>query len=713
MVSTRALARHPTLSAGLPEFERLLPWSRRYFQPHDAILGWGCRPTTQRSRHWAERTGRPYIALEDGFVRAWGTAAQGYASHSLVVDRQGVYYDATRPSDLESLIAEEDFLPDEEAHATLLMSRLRELRLSKYNHAPDNAFPLASRPRVLVVDQTRDDASIRYGMANADSFQNMLQTALDEHPEAEILVKLHPEVIAGTKAGHLAQAAEHPRCRIIADDINPWALLDGVEAVHVVTSQLGFEALLAGLPVTCHGMPFYAGWGLTQDRLHCPRRSRRATLNWLFTAAYLRYTRYVNPYTGERSDLAATLELIHDQRCQIQRGRGDWQTLGFSRWKRGFIADFLGPQAQARHLDKPNSIETCETQAASEPQSDSNSGIDKNSETDGNSETEATSLRSLVWASQRTDQPLPEPLWRMEDGFLRSVGLGIDLERPLSLVLDRRGIYYDPSTPSDLEHILQHSEFSDTLRKRARNLTQQIVDHGISKYNPSCQQGFDKQGSHKPASQQNAAQHRVAGAADALPEIPDDRPCLLVVGQVESDASIQRGSPAMTTNAELAARVRRDHPHAFILYKPHPDVLSGVRGGGKVPSSLYDGLVTGDISALIELADEVHTMTSLAGFEALLRGTRVVTYGVPFYAGWGLTRDHGPVPARRNRSLRLDELVAGTLLLYPHYVDPQTRQPINAETAVMLLRQHRRSDKSLKLWQRLYRICRSTVWTTP
>ena len=80
----------------------------------------------------------------------------------------------------------------------------------------------------------------------------------------------------------------------------------------------------------------------------------------------------------------------------------------------------------------------------------------------------------------------------------------------------------------------------------------------------------------------------------------------------------------------------------------------------------------GSIAALINLVDEVHTITSLAGFEALLRGRKVATYGQPFYAGWGLTTDNVPLN-RRQRRLQIEELVAGTLILYPNYIDPVSR----------------------------------------
>ncbi len=68
-------------------------------------------------------------------------------------------------------------------------------------------------------------------------------------------------------------------------------------------------------------------------------------------------------------------------------------------------------------------------------------------------------------------------------------------------------------------------------------------------------------------------------------------------------------------------------------------------------------------AALLSEIDELHTLTSLAGFEALLRGRRVVVYGRPFYAGWGLTTDLAQID--RGRRLTLEELVAGALILYP------------------------------------------------
>jgi capsular polysaccharide export protein len=141
-------------------------------------------------------------------------------------------------------------------------------------------------------------------------------------------------------------------------------------------------------------------------------------------------------------------------------------------------------------------------------------------------------------------------------------------------------------------------------------------------------------------------------------------------------------------NLSLLQAVRAENPDAYIIYKPHPDVLSGNRRGSlhDVAAPPWD-LLIGQVplAACLEAAHEVHTMTSLVGFEALLRGLPVVTYGQPFYAGWGLTRDLAPL-ARRTRRLSLDELTAGALLRYPRYISWSARCFCSAEDKVLELR---------------------------
>jgi len=247
----------------------------------------------------------------------------------------------------------------------------------------------------------------------------------------------------------------------------------------------------------------------------------------------------------------------------------------------------------------------------------------------------------------------------VEDGFLRSRGLGADCVPPLSITVDRLGAYFDPGQPSELERMLEDGEFDDEMLTRAAELRRLIVAAGLGKYELG-----------------SAVLERTAG----------ERRHVLVPGQVEDDRAVQAGGCGLVSNLELLRRVREQAPHAYIFYKPHPDVVAGHRRGavsdrnalqfadeivGKVP-----------IASLIAMVDEVHVNTSLAGFEALLRGKPVTTYGVPFYAGWGLTNDLGPIPSRRTASRSIDELVAATLLLYPRYLDPETGLPCPAEIIV-------------------------------
>jgi capsular polysaccharide export protein len=248
----------------------------------------------------------------------------------------------------------------------------------------------------------------------------------------------------------------------------------------------------------------------------------------------------------------------------------------------------------------------------------------------------------------------------VEDGFLRSQGLGADCVPPLSITVDRLGPHFDPAQPSELERLLEEGEFGEELLQRARRLREVIVEAGLGKY------------------------ERRSG--QVARRTPDGRRHILVPGQVEDDRAVQCGGCGLVSNLDLLARVRAQAPDAFILYKPHPDVVAGHRAG-HIPERLSlqhaDAVASGvPISSAIEMADEVHVNTSLAGFEALLREKPVTTYGVPFYAGWGLTHDLGPVPARRRARRTLDELVAATLLVYPRYLDPVTGVPCPAEVVV-------------------------------
>ena len=183
---------------------------------------------------------------------------------------------------------------------------------------------------------------------------------------------------------------------------------------------------------------------------------------------------------------------------------------------------------------------------------------------------------------------------------------------------------------------------------------------------------------------------------------------ILVTGQVESDASIAKGATDISSNIGLLKAVKADNPKAYILYKPHPDVLSGLRKKGQQEDETYhycDELISHvSIAKVLGQIDEVHVLTSLAGFEALLRGKKVTCYGSPFYSGWGLTTDVNPL-SRRTRKLNLDELVAGTLILYPRYVSRLTGYFTTPEHALDELLSWRKAENNyLSWWRKLFRV---------
>lgn len=285
-------------------------------RPVDALLAWGRKRGTARALRWPWAGPLPVVFAEDGFLRSFGLGDSA-PPLSIVLDATGIYYDATSPSDLEALVLG-GHDPAQIARGNALALHWRSARVSKYNHAPELPPPVAE-PYVLVVDQTRGDASIRCGLADERSFRRMLEAALDEHPGLPVLLKVHPDVVAGRKQGHFDRlGAAASRVRVIASDAHPPSLLEPATAVYTVSSQMGFEAMLWGKPVRCFGMPFYAGWGLTHDELPAPVRriqpAAELTLGSLVHAALVQYPRYLDPITGLRCEVERLIDWMSAER---------------------------------------------------------------------------------------------------------------------------------------------------------------------------------------------------------------------------------------------------------------------------------------------------------------------------------------------------------------------------------------------------------------
>jgi capsular polysaccharide export protein len=494
------------------------------------------------------------------------------------------------------------------AAARIAMALLREARIGGAPGLPDPGPAGLGLPRgeaVLVLDPCRPQA--------AAAARAMLRAALAGAGGRPVLVADSPSAPAGARG--VLEGAARLRGRLA-----PWTLLDLAREVHGLGEETELLALAAGLPV----------------RSPAPWAGREPEAVF---AALLAATRWADPFRARPWTAEEGLRQLAQWRAAEAEHRRIVACTGIEWFKRRRIRAALasgagGPRIVAR----------------------GGRAIRLAREAGG---------AVGVWASVMPPD-LPArcaaagvELVQLEDGFIRSAGLGVLLAPAASLVCDPRGIHYDSETESGLERLLAATEFDAALLARAARLREALIARGITKYN-------------------------LSGAAPAL-DLPPERRAILVPGQVEDDAAIRRGGARIRTNLDLLRAVRRENPEALLLYKPHPDVEAGMRAGAVPPreaAALADRVLSGvPIASVYGLVQEVHVISSLAGFEALLRGLRVVTWGRPFYAGWGLTEDRDP-PPRRSRRLSLDALVAGALILYPRYQDPITGLPCPPEVLV-------------------------------
>jgi capsular polysaccharide export protein len=248
----------------------------------------------------------PCYFVEDGFLRSNRPNAARTPPLSLTLDRQRPFFDSRGPSDFELLLESADFAPD-----AALMERSKAAidtlvthRLSKYNSVSeltlDGVLGPKTRPRVMVIGQVEDDASIKFGCDRLITNNDLVRLAAQENPQAQIIYKPHPDVLNGMRAAQSDPAEVEHLCHVLRENIPLAQSFCAIDKAYAITSLGGFEALLRNIPLTVVGCPFYAGWGLTDDRQPNPRRTHRRSLEEVFAAAYLVYPTYFDPNTGAR-----------------------------------------------------------------------------------------------------------------------------------------------------------------------------------------------------------------------------------------------------------------------------------------------------------------------------------------------------------------------------------------------------------------------------
>ncbi|EAH8791667.1 capsular polysaccharide biosynthesis protein [Campylobacter jejuni] len=620
----------------------------------DLFFGWGRKKSGLKAINLAKKHKAKFILLEDGFIRSLNLGVENSPSFSMVKDDIGIYYDATMPSKLENLLNTYEFKDEEVKQAKKAIELIKKYKISKYNNnldIPDDYFQKDEK-RVLIITQTANDASLEFGLAKDFKTVDMIKDAIKENPKSKIYIKIHPDVLSGKKQSDLDIISLSKECILITENFNLIALLEFFDKVYTKTSGMGFEALMQECECVCYGMPFYAGWGLTKDKLECKRRMQKRSLEEVFYAAYILYTEYFNPYLNQKSNIFDTIQTLAKYKGIEKANSNRLFMLGFTLWKRYFIKPFF--KAKDNEIIFLNSIKSLVRYKLKE---------DDKFFIWGKKYDENTLKNLLLTKAKEQNLTNFSPkVSLVEDGFIRSISLGSDLTRPFSLIVDDKGLYIDPNKPSKLEELLQNEIFDENMLNRAKNIIKILLENRFSKYNG--------------LKHENLKINAKIG-----------QKIILIPAQVEDDASMILGGFGLST-LDLLKEVRAKNQDAYIIFKPHPDVLSGNRMGLKDETLILkfcDEIVKDcSIDSAIKIADEIHTITSTSGFDALLRAKKVFTYGMPFYAGWGLTKDKHKCE-RRTRKLSLEELVAGALITYPRYINPKTKTLCEIEVCLDIM----------------------------
>lgn len=227
--------------------------------------------------------------------------------------------------------------------------------------------------------------------------------------------------------------------------------------------------------------------------------------------------------------------------------------------------------------------------------------------------------------------------------------------RPFGYILDDLGYYYDARQPSRLELTLNDNsyELTDAQRARVRHLIQRVKSERLTKYNRNVGRG--------------------------APVVLEPN-AVVVIDQTPHDASIKFGGAEKRTITDMVAAALRENPGVPVYFKRHPDNVKTNRN--VLPTTTRVKLLPddADITYVLDQCSSVYVVASQVGFEALLRGKEVVTFGKPFYSGWGLTHDRQKI-ARRSKQRTIEELFHAACIEMSVYVNPLSGRLFEIEEA--------------------------------
>lgn len=294
---------------------------------------------------------------------------------------------------------------------------------------------------------------------------------------------------------------------------------------------------------------------------------------------------------------------------------------------------------------------------------------------------------------------IEKPIIVLEDTFFRSIDLfqkGKSKEYndrwalPVGYTISNFA-HYDIRGHGTLEKMLTDDfrPLSNSQINRTRSVIDYIKTHKLSKYNNQWNNLS------RPISNKLKTKERK----------------IIIVDQALNDQSVVL-SKADKRVFELMLRCAlKITPHVFI--KIHPEQLVGRRKGyynvvddneyqvyitkEKFPTLTLIGESVNPIE-LLEQFDEVWTVSSQLGFEALMLGKKVVCFGAPFYSGYGLTHDmvnHKVFEFRKEYKRTIEDIFYTTYIRYSHYFNPfNVSNKWEIEDVLSYLKEHSNQFKS-------------------
>lgn len=124
----------------------------------------------------------------------------------------------------------------------------------------------APRPFVYFPLHVTDDYKIKRVIPHCVDQAALIELVAAFLPEGmDLVVKEHPMSIGRNPLGLLKRLAAVENIRLVEPYTSSHDLIRRSEAIAVISSTVGLEALLHGRPVLTMGQPFYSGYGVTLD----------------------------------------------------------------------------------------------------------------------------------------------------------------------------------------------------------------------------------------------------------------------------------------------------------------------------------------------------------------------------------------------------------------------------------------------------------------